>query len=115
MNRTKKIPVLPGYCALCRAWEIDHYGDVVNNGGPRHRTACEKAGCKHPPFYRLPPDGQGPGASASCTRRKNHRFIGLEVTTGVYLRPDEQALLRAGRSRQAALGTGRTYQLRGPS
>ena len=57
---TKKIPVLPGYCALCRAWEIDHYGDVVNNGGPRHRTACEKAGCKHPPFYGLPPDGQGP-------------------------------------------------------
>lgn len=42
-----------GYCQLCRAYEIDQYGTVLNTADARHERACKKAGCKHPPFYEL--------------------------------------------------------------
>jgi hypothetical protein len=44
---------IPGYCALCRAYEMEHYGKVLNRANPRHEAACKAAGCKHPPSYLL--------------------------------------------------------------
>lgn len=40
-----------GYCALCRAKEIELFGTVLNTCGPRHVRACREAGCLHPPYY----------------------------------------------------------------
>ena len=42
---------ISGYCALCRAKEMQKYGRVLNNAGPRHVAAVKAAGCRHPPFY----------------------------------------------------------------
>ena len=44
---------IAGYCALCRAKEMDLYGTVLNTAGKKHVYACKKAGCKHPPFYQF--------------------------------------------------------------
>lgn len=41
---------IAGYCKLCRAWEIDRFM-TLHGVSRRHIEACEKAGCKHPPFY----------------------------------------------------------------
>jgi hypothetical protein len=51
---------LSGYCALCRAYEVEHYGTLLNNAGRRHVEACKAAGCKHPPYYVFLPESQGP-------------------------------------------------------
>jgi hypothetical protein len=40
-----------GYCDLCRAKEIELYGTVLSNAGPRHVRACREAGCWHPAVY----------------------------------------------------------------
>jgi hypothetical protein len=49
-----------GYCLLCRRKEMELYGTVIS-GVPvikgkvdKHQKACRLAGCKHPPFYRVP-------------------------------------------------------------
>lgn len=44
---------ITGYCALCRAKEIELYGTVLNETGPKHHEACLLAGCKHPSHYRI--------------------------------------------------------------
>ncbi len=38
-----------GYCALCRAKELELYDTLVYD--QRHFEACRDAGCKHPPAY----------------------------------------------------------------
>lgn len=43
----------PGYCALCRAKELELYGKVLHNAGTKHANACKEAGCKHPTFYKM--------------------------------------------------------------
>jgi hypothetical protein len=40
-----------GYCALCRAKEIELYGNVLGTTGKRHERACREAGCRHPAVY----------------------------------------------------------------
>ncbi len=42
---------IAGYCALCRAKEMELYGTVLSTVGPRHRRACQEAGCGHPADY----------------------------------------------------------------
>ena len=42
---------MPGYCALCRAKEIEVYGTVLSVADDRHDRACEDAGCRHPAYY----------------------------------------------------------------
>ena len=42
---------IPGYCARCRAKEMELFGDVLNVADDRHIEACREAGCGHPPFY----------------------------------------------------------------
>lgn len=49
--RNKKIV---GYCAMCRAYEVKHYGVVLNTAGKRHINACAEAKCKHPAIYIFP-------------------------------------------------------------
>jgi hypothetical protein len=46
-----RITKIAGYCALCRAKELEMYGTIVNNAGPRHKAAVEAAGCWHPASY----------------------------------------------------------------
>ena len=53
---SRKPKRLAGYCLLCRQKEIELYGTVLNDSGPRHIKACLAAGCLHPAFYELPPD-----------------------------------------------------------
>lgn len=60
-NRTTR--KLTGYCALCRAYEVEHFGIVLNTAGKRHVEACKAAGCKHPPFYVFPSGSLRPGKS----------------------------------------------------
>lgn len=40
-----------GYCARCRAKEIEMYGAVLNDAGRQHAAAVKAAGCEHPPHY----------------------------------------------------------------
>lgn len=42
-----------GYCALCRAKEIELFGTVLNKADRRHTWACELAGCHHPAIYTM--------------------------------------------------------------
>ena len=61
-----------GYCALCRAYELEHYGDVLSTAGPRHEAACKAAGCKHPPFYLLskPQNARSPAKKGANVRSR---------------------------------------------
>jgi hypothetical protein len=43
--------LVPGYCALCRAKEIELYGTVLSGAGPKHTKACKDACCLHPAHY----------------------------------------------------------------
>jgi hypothetical protein len=49
-----QIVTVLGYCALCRAKELELYGTIVNESGERHNRACLEAGCGHPSEYRFP-------------------------------------------------------------
>jgi hypothetical protein len=43
---------VPDYCALCRAYEIEHYGKELNRANLCHEAACKAAGCNHPPAHQ---------------------------------------------------------------
>ena len=42
-----------GYCALCRAYELRHYGELQDENPSEHKVACRLAGCNHPPVYHF--------------------------------------------------------------
>jgi hypothetical protein len=47
--RTSSETSMQGYCALCRAKEMELFGTLVK--GKRHRQAVKEAGCRHPAEY----------------------------------------------------------------
>jgi hypothetical protein len=60
--RNKKVL---GYCSECRAYEIKHYGTVLNTAGPRHVKACKEAKCHHPAWYNFPNKKAEPNDTSS--------------------------------------------------
>jgi hypothetical protein len=42
-----------GYCKLCREKELELYGDIISQAGPRHTAAVREAGCRHPADYSV--------------------------------------------------------------
>jgi hypothetical protein len=49
MNNQDEIIV--GYCDLCRSYERENYGEVLNKMNQKHFTACKISKCLHPVFY----------------------------------------------------------------
>jgi hypothetical protein len=47
--RTLSETSMQGYCAQCRAKELELFGTLVK--GERHRQAVREAGCGHPAEY----------------------------------------------------------------
>ena len=43
--------IVLGYCKLCREYEYNTFGSVINEIGEKHYQACKQANCKHPVFY----------------------------------------------------------------
>jgi hypothetical protein len=42
---------ISGYCMLCREYEDETYGKVLNSFGDDHILGCYHAKCKHPAVY----------------------------------------------------------------
>ena len=49
MNNDDEIIV--GYCKLCREYEVNNHGEVLNKMNKNHFNACKNSNCLHPVFY----------------------------------------------------------------
>tara|TARA_R110000782_G_C14693534_1_gene401376 strand:+ start:87 stop:347 length:261 start_codon:yes stop_codon:yes gene_type:complete len=46
-----KDEIIVGYCDLCRSYETQNYGNILNDMNEQHYEACKNSHCKHPVFY----------------------------------------------------------------
>ena len=46
-----KDEIIVGYCDLCRSYETENYGEILNKMNKQHYEACLHSHCKHPVFY----------------------------------------------------------------
>ena len=46
-----KDEIIVVYCDLCRSYETENYGEILNVMNKQHYEACLHSHCKHPVFY----------------------------------------------------------------